>query len=238
MAVGADGTVFVADTWDHKIVKLDKDLKQVKKWGVARARRCRTATMHLFGPREIASRRMATCSSPTRATAASSSTTQDGDFVRQFGSKGRTASAGPAEVQRAGRPRCRARTATSTSPTSGTSASSTSTRICSRRARSRSPTWGSNQVTDRAYLALLPDGRLLVTDPNPCSRRRTARTRKAARSACSTPTGSPPASTTCPSRPEPARRRPDRHRYGRQRRAGVRLDGRCVRKIPLAEIVK
>ena len=30
-------------------------------------------------------------------------------------------------------------------------------------------TWGSNAVTDRAYLALLPDGRLLATDPNPCT---------------------------------------------------------------------
>jgi hypothetical protein len=27
------------------------------------------------------------------------------------------------------------------------------------------PSWGSEAVTDRAYLALLPDGRLLATDP-------------------------------------------------------------------------
>jgi streptogramin lyase len=27
------------------------------------------------------------------------------------------------------------------------------------------PTWGSEAVTDRPYLALLPDGRLLATDP-------------------------------------------------------------------------
>jgi hypothetical protein len=31
------------------------------------------------------------------------------------------------------------------------------------------PTWGSNGVTDRPYLALLSGGRLLATDPNPCT---------------------------------------------------------------------
>ena len=54
IAVAPDGSVFVADTFNWNIIKLDKDLKQVKSWGEG----CTTIPdcdeFHLFGPRDIA----------------------------------------------------------------------------------------------------------------------------------------------------------------------------------------
>ncbi len=53
MAVASDGTVFVADTWNHKILKLDSGLKKVKEWGAGGQVDAGGDPMKLFGPREI-----------------------------------------------------------------------------------------------------------------------------------------------------------------------------------------
>ncbi len=169
VAVGADGTVFVADTWDHTIVKLDKDFNQVKTWGVP----CTTVPdcdeYHLFGPREI----VVTADNHVLVTDTGNGRVleydADGGFIRQIGSKAQDGDApDPLKFNE---------------PVGVVASASGDIYIAdywNRRivhldkdlqpkGEIQVPTWGSNQVTDRAYMALLPDGRLLVTDPNPCA---------------------------------------------------------------------
>ncbi len=163
MTVAADGSVFVADTWAHRIVKLDSGLNEVQTWGAG----CTDIAagcdpLQLFGPREIT---LAPSGNVLIADTGNSRIieyTANGEFVREFGTKG--TSGGPTEfsepvgilVNGAGEiyvgdfwnkrvvvltPDLQFKTTISVDA------------------------WGSNAVTDRAYMALLPDGRLLVTDP-------------------------------------------------------------------------
>jgi streptogramin lyase len=162
MTVAPDGTVFVADTWNHSITKLDKDLKKVKSWGSG----CTTIPdcdeTHLFGPRDIAvtpgGHVMIVDTGNNRAIEYDS----DGNFVRQFGSKG--SSGDPLQFNE---------------PSSLAVAANGDIFIADfwnkrivhldkdlkSKGEIKVDAWGSQTVTDRGYLALLPDGRLLATDP-------------------------------------------------------------------------
>lgn len=160
VAVAPDGSVFIADTWDHKIVKLDRDLKKVKEWGAGGQTEAGGDPMRLFGPREI----VVTASGNVMITDTGNNRiieyTAEGDFVRQFGRKGSgtlefnepvgiaTNSAGDMYI-----------------------ADYWNKRIVvldkdlnSKRTIDVS-SWGSQATSDRPYLALLGDGRLLATDP-------------------------------------------------------------------------
>ncbi len=164
MTVASDGTVFVADTWNHKIVKLDSGLKKVKEWGGGGQVEADGDPMKLFGPRKIT----LTASGNVLITDTGNNRvieyTSDGEFVRQFGSKGsgdHLHFTEPASV---------------VAGANGDMyvADFWNKRIVhlgndlSSKGEIKVDTWGSTGVTDRPYMALLTDGRLLVTDPNPC----------------------------------------------------------------------
>jgi len=166
MAVAPDGTVFVADTWNHNIIKLDKDLKQVKTWGVGGQVDAGGDPLKLYGPRRIVIEPSGNVLITDTGNARVVEYTPDGDYVRQFGGKdGSTAAIKLKEP-----------VGLAVAPNGDVYlADYWHQRILhldkdfNQKAEIPVPTWGSIGVTDRPYLALLPDGRLLVTDPNPCT---------------------------------------------------------------------
>ena len=166
MAVAADGTVFVADTWNHKILKLDKDMKMVKEWGSGGQANAGDDPMKLFGPRDIAITSTGNVLVADTGNSRIIEYSQDGDFVRQFGGKASETDSGPFKEP----------VGVAAAPNGDIFvADFWNQRIVhldkdlKTLGEIKIDTWGSNGVTDRPYLALLPDGRLLASDPNPCS---------------------------------------------------------------------
>jgi len=235
MTVAADGTVFVADTWDHKILKLDSDLKKVKEWGGGGQVDAGGDPKKLFGPREIVLNAAGNLLVSDTGNNRIIEYTQDGDVVRQFGSKG--SSGGALEFQE---------------PVSVVTDAAGDMWIADfwnkrivhldkdlkLKGQISIPTWGSTAVTDRPYLALLPDGRLLATDPDPCTTAPTCPTPQDGKILVFNADGSAAGSYAVPKEGGSALVRP----------TGLATDGTSVlvsdaaaavvRKIALSEIVK
>ncbi len=162
MTIAPDGTVFIADTWNHKILKLDAQLTKVDEWAEGQAVEAGGDPFKLFGPRDIT----LTAAGNVLVTDTGNSRvieyTQDGEFVRQFGSKG--SGGGPLELSE---------------PVGIVTNAAGDIYIAdywnkrivilgddlNLKSTIAVDSWGSEAVTDRAYMALLADGRLLVTDP-------------------------------------------------------------------------
>ena len=162
MTVAPDGSVYVADTWNHKILKLDKDLKKVKEWGSGGQTDAGGDPLKLFGPRDI------TLTPDGHVMIVDTGNNRvieydgDGNFVRQFGSKG--TSGDPLQFNE---------------PSSLAVAANGDIYVADfwnkrivhfdKDLKSLGvipvDAWGSQAVTDRGYLALLPDGKILATDP-------------------------------------------------------------------------
>jgi DNA-binding beta-propeller fold protein YncE len=168
MAVAPDGTVFVADTWNHMILKLDQDLKLVKSWGSGDVLSDGgDRQFGLYGPRKIVVGPSGNVLVADTGNNRLVEYTPDGEFVREAG--------GPDEDANATL-KLKEPTGLAVAP-DGTVyvADFWHSRIAVldaqlvQKSEISIPTWGSTQVTDRPYLALLPDGRLLATDPNPCA---------------------------------------------------------------------
>ncbi len=166
MAVAPDGSVFVADTWNHKIVKLDKDLKKGKDWGSGGQTAPGGDPFKLFGPRDIAITPDGNVLITDTGNARVIEYTQNGDFVKQWGGKARPGDSSPAPLE-------------FNEPVGLAVALNGDVYVAdywnkrithfdkdfNPKAESKVPTWGSNAVTDRPYIALLLDGHLLATDP-------------------------------------------------------------------------
>jgi uncharacterized protein (TIGR03663 family) len=164
VAVAPDGTVFVAATWSHTIIKLGQDLKEVKRWGGGGQVTAEDSDpFKLFGPRDITVAPNGNVLITDTGNERVIEYTPEGDFVRQFGSEG--SSGGPTEY---------------VEPVSVAVAANGdiyvgdfgNKRIVVVDSNLNQKTiisvsgWGTTQnVTDRAYMALLADGRLLLTDP-------------------------------------------------------------------------
>ncbi len=163
MTVADDGTVFVASTWDHTILKLDKDLKQIHKWGAGgQVTDDDDDPFKLFGPREITLAPNGNVLITDTGNSRVVEYTADGEFVRQFGSAG--TSGAPLEF----------------SEPVGIEVSAAGDiyvgdfwnkrvvvldKDLNLKTTIPIDAWGSQAVSERAYMALLDDGRLLVTDP-------------------------------------------------------------------------
>ncbi|HZP56422.1 MAG TPA: flippase activity-associated protein Agl23 [Dehalococcoidia bacterium] len=166
MVVAPDGTVFVADTWDHKIVKLDKDLNKVKEWGSGAQTEAGGDPLKLFGPRDIVLTADSNILITDTGNGRMIAYTQDGDPVGQWGQKAPDNAPNPGPLDLA------EPVGLAVAPNGDVYlADYWNKRIVhydkdfNARGQIAVPSWGSHNVTDRPYLALLPDGRLLATDP-------------------------------------------------------------------------
>lgn len=162
IAVADDGSVFVADTWNHRILKLGADLKLVDEWGAGGQTEAGGDPFMLFGPRDVTLTSGGNVMITDTGNSRVIEYTADGEFVRQFGRKGSGGSA-----QELSEP---------VSIATNDAGDIYLVDFWNKRivvmdkdlALKRTISvdgWGSQAVTDRAYIALLPDGRVLATDP-------------------------------------------------------------------------
>jgi sugar lactone lactonase YvrE len=85
MAVGVDGSVYVADTWNHRIQKFTADGKFVNMWGYFGEA---DTPFALWGPRDIATDGMGNLFVTDTGNKRIVVYDRDGNYVTQFGSKG------------------------------------------------------------------------------------------------------------------------------------------------------
>jgi len=165
LVVADDGTVFVADSWNHRVLKLDTNLNLIDEWGSGGQVEAGGDPFQLFAPRDIALSPEGNVLITDTGNHRIIEYTADGDFVRQVGQFGP-----PGD------------TLTFTEPVGLAVAANGDvyvadyfnkrvvvlTNALELKSTFAVPDWGSRGVNDRAYLALLPDGRVLVTVPSPC----------------------------------------------------------------------
>jgi predicted membrane-bound mannosyltransferase/sugar lactone lactonase YvrE len=165
IAVAPDGTIFVADSWNHRIVRLGSDLQQQKEWGSGgQVTADDDDPMKLYAPRDIAIAPDGHVLITDTGNSRIIEYTADGEFVRQFGSRGDDATTDE--------------TPDKLNEPVGLAISSSGDiyvadywnkrvlvfdREFNNKQLIQVPGWGSQAVTDRGYIALLPDGRLLAT---------------------------------------------------------------------------
>jgi DNA-binding beta-propeller fold protein YncE len=147
------------------VVKFDSNLVEVESWGAGGEAEPGGDPFVLFGPRDVTLTNEGNVMITDTGNHRVIEYTQEGDFVRQFGGEG--FSGAPLEfaepvgiaVNDAGdiyiADYFNKRIVVLTS-------------ALEEKQIIPMPDWGSRGVTDRPYLALLDDGRLLVTVPNPC----------------------------------------------------------------------
>ncbi len=172
VAVADDGTVFIADTWNHKVIKVGADGRKIKEWGAGGVAETGGDPFMLFGPREITLTADGNVLITDTGNGRIIEYTQNGDFVRQFGEKVTDACLAAANCP-----------PLALNEPVGVITNEVGdvyiadfwnkrvlvlTKDLQVKTTIAVESWGSRNVTDRPYLALLPDGRLLVTDPNPC----------------------------------------------------------------------
>lgn len=174
VAVGPDGSVYVADTWNHRIQKFDRDLNFVKAWGEPYIPGQELTPLLLFGPRSIAIDADGNLLVADTGNGRIVKYSPEGKPLATFGKKFSLAE-NPEAKPGDGDPALDelwepvgvtigpdgdifiadywnlriVRVTASFKPVSAIDV----------------PSWGSNYVTDRPYLLALDDGRLLATDP-------------------------------------------------------------------------
>ena len=166
IAVAPDGTVFIADTFGWNIIKLDKDLKQVQTWGSGCTTVPNCDEFHLFGPRDIAVTPDGNVLITDTGNARVIEYTQDGKFVKMWGTKfSGSGTPGPLEFNEP--------VGLAIAPNGDVYVADYWNKRIVHFTKDFAPvgepiavpSWGSNAVTNRPYIALLADGRLLATDP-------------------------------------------------------------------------
>jgi len=150
IATDQDGNVYVADTWNHRIQKFGPDFEFLLAWGAG----------ELFGPRDIAVDGDGAILVVDTGAKRIVKYTSDGELIESFGREGD----GPGEFNE---------------PTSISIRSNGEIYVAdywNQRIQHFDSdfkyideinvgTWGSQGITDRAYIVALDDGRVLATDP-------------------------------------------------------------------------
>jgi sugar lactone lactonase YvrE len=162
MVVAGDGTMFVADTFAHRIVKFDADFNQVDTWGVGAQTEAGGDPFGLFGPRDIALSPEGNVLITDTGNGRIIEYTAEGDFLRQFGQKG--TSGAPLDFSEPVGILTDANGDIYIGDFWNRRVVVLDRDLNQKRTITVDP-WGSQAVSDRGYMALLPDGRLLVTDP-------------------------------------------------------------------------
>ncbi|HEY8491403.1 MAG TPA: flippase activity-associated protein Agl23 [Dehalococcoidia bacterium] len=156
LAVDARGYVYVADTWNHRIQKLDPDLRYVTSWGAPARDLSAPGPYDLYGPRAVAVDREGNVLVADTGNKRVLRYTPDGEFLGQAGGPGAmdepvglaVAPNGDVLVADAWNGRVlrlnAALTVVAAYPVQG---------------------WESRDRLAKPYLALLPDGRVLLSAP-------------------------------------------------------------------------
>ncbi len=174
VAVAPDGSVYVADTWNHRIQKFDRDLNFVKAWGAPYIPGQELTPLLLFGPRSIAIDADGNVLVADTGNGRIVKYSPDGEPLGTFGKKfalAERAEAKPGDgdpaLDELWEP-----VGIAIGPGGDIFiADYWNLRIVRITASFEPigaievPSWGSNYVTDRPYVLVLDDGRLLATDP-------------------------------------------------------------------------
>ncbi len=160
VAVDRQGFVYVADTWNHRIVKLDSQLHFVTTWGYPAKASGPDSLLALYGPRDIAILANGNLLVTDTGNERVIEYTPDGTPVTSFGSAGK----GPGQFQEP--------VGIAVAPDGTIYVADTwNNRIevfDSAMHYQRSlpvPGWESHDVQNKPYLAILPNGDLLLTQP-------------------------------------------------------------------------
>lgn len=164
LTVAPDGSVFVANTWAHNIVKLNSDLTKAAQWGEPCTTLPNCDELQLFGPRDIKLTPDGHLLVSDTGNGRIIEYDQDGKPVRTIGAKG--TSGDPLQFNEP--------VGIAVAPNGDIYIADFWNKRIVHLNKDLQPqgtpiavdTWGSTAVTDRPYLALLPDGRLLATDPS------------------------------------------------------------------------
>jgi DNA-binding beta-propeller fold protein YncE len=164
IGVDQEGNVYVADTWNHRIQKFGPDLQFIKEWGhqIAPERfgTGQAEPMELYGPRDVAIDNDGNVLVVDTGDQRIVKYNPDGQFIQAYGQAG----AGPGQFNE---------------PSSVAVALNGDIYVAdywNRRIQHfdsqfvykdeiEVPAWGSQGITDRAYIAILGDGKILATDP-------------------------------------------------------------------------
>lgn len=160
VAVDRAGNVYVADTWNHRIQKLDSNLRPVRTWGQPTQNIAQPGPADLYGPRAIAVDEAGNLWVTDTGHSRIIKFNSDGEVLAIYGGPG----SGPGRFQEP--------VGIAIGPDGSIYVADTWNRRIQRFNREfvyqgevRIEGWGSRDILAKPYLAVLPDGRLILTDP-------------------------------------------------------------------------
>jgi DNA-binding beta-propeller fold protein YncE len=164
IGVDRQGNIYVADTWNHRIQKFGPDLSFIREWGQQISpdhyETGQPDPLELFGPRDVTIDNDGNVLVVDTGDKRIVKYNPDGQFIQAYGHAG----AGPGEFDEP------------SSVAVGLNGDVYVADYWNRRIQHfdsqfvfldeiEIPAWGSQGITDRAYIAVLGDGKILATDP-------------------------------------------------------------------------